>query len=99
MAVKKETAIPGTIRTFRPRLFAPLVFKDEMIVPVGFPGPEVAEAFPGYLEDAVPDHGDILSPGAEGVLLAEMEDPVLEGRVGQEIDFPVRGLGGREGKG
>lgn len=70
-----------------------------MIVPVSFFGAKVAEALPGDLENTVLDHGDVLAPGAEGILFTEVKDPVFEGRVGQKIDLVIGGLGSREGKG
>ena len=86
---RRSPQIACAVLAFGPRLLPPLVFDDEVVVPVALLGAEVAEALAGHLKHAILDHGDFLLFGAVRVFLAEVEVPVLEGRISEEVDFPV----------
>ena len=78
MAVEEQPTITRPVDAFGPRLFAPFIFQDEMVIPVGFSGAKVAKSFSRYLKNPFINHSNFFFLGADRVLLTEMKNPALE---------------------
>ena len=78
MAVEEQSTITRPVDALGPSLFAPFIFQDEMVIPVGFPGAKVAKSFSRHLKNPFIHHSNFFFLGADRIFLTEMKNPVLE---------------------